>query len=579
MSKSILLFLLLLSGLSCQAQSSHIVRSGDVDIHYETFGEGPPVLIINGGPGFNSQGFSSMAEKIQAMGYQPILFDQRGTGLSPVTERNASTISMDLMVQDMEAIRQDLELDEWTVLGHSFGGILANYYASIHPEVFTAMIQSASGGIDLSLLQTAQRDITRHFTPSEMDSLNRWRRQFREGDDLGARRKYNQLFAKAYVYDEKFIPQVADRLMEGDLDLNRMVWSDLRSIPYDCKPTLQSFCRPVLVIQGIQDIIPQALAYKADSVYCNSRIVFLDQCGHYGWLDQEEQYFQSIETFLDQVHAPPCSISEVHPERFGEGLLEGDVFRGSFSPGDSIFYFFKKLDPVKEEYGIFTSERTAEGWSTPERLILGNPHSDLYPSLSRDGQRMVFTSYRPLPDSMAQEEKPQAYLWYVDKQDGTWGEPVFMHQANTLGHYHSWAEFGWYDRIYFRRTTPDWRSRSTLFVRWEDGNYSRPEAFKEVDVWIDQMDSVQVVGGSPGPSRDLIFLDVATRDPETGRRGSDIWVSQKVDGEWQVPRVLEGGLKTDGYDVFPFYSSDGYSLYFNRDFDVLYSIPLRCVYE
>ncbi|MCB0663128.1 MAG: hypothetical protein KDC24_10335, partial [Saprospiraceae bacterium] len=49
-------------------------------ISYKTFGEGKPILIINGGPGMNSNGFQFMAEKIAALGYQTILFDQRGTG-------------------------------------------------------------------------------------------------------------------------------------------------------------------------------------------------------------------------------------------------------------------------------------------------------------------------------------------------------------------------------------------------------------------------------------------------------------------------------------------------------------------
>ncbi len=56
------------------------------NIRYQTFGEGTPILIINGGPGMNSQGFQDVAEKISLFGFSTIIYDQRGTGNSPLEE-------------------------------------------------------------------------------------------------------------------------------------------------------------------------------------------------------------------------------------------------------------------------------------------------------------------------------------------------------------------------------------------------------------------------------------------------------------------------------------------------------------
>ena len=49
-----------------------------------------------------------------------------------------------------------MKIEEWIVLGHSFGGIMANYYSAQHPSHVKAMISSSSGGIDLALLGNAQ---------------------------------------------------------------------------------------------------------------------------------------------------------------------------------------------------------------------------------------------------------------------------------------------------------------------------------------------------------------------------------------------------------------------------------------
>ena len=287
---------------SAHGQTSHFISSEDVTIHYRVFGEGRPVLIINGGPGFNSEGFAVLAETIADFGYQTILFDQRGTGLSTVNPVDSSTITMDLMVQDIEAIRRDMALEQWAVLGHSFGGMLANYYAVKHPGSITAMIQSASGGVDLSLIDSAQESLMAKFTEVERDSLSLWRNQMRSGSYPDARAKYNGLYAKAYTYQEEHIPVIAARLMEGDLALNRMVWANMMAMQFDTKAGLKDFCKPVLILFGKNDILPLSLAQLADSTYCESQLSLLDQCGHYGWLDQKQRYFGEIEDFLDEVY-------------------------------------------------------------------------------------------------------------------------------------------------------------------------------------------------------------------------------------------------------------------------------------
>ncbi|MGB3079084.1 MAG: alpha/beta fold hydrolase, partial [Saprospiraceae bacterium] len=66
----------------CAAQTEGIVKSVDnAPIYYRTFGSGQPLLIINGGPGMNSNGFENLARKLSEH-YKTIIYDQRGTGKS-----------------------------------------------------------------------------------------------------------------------------------------------------------------------------------------------------------------------------------------------------------------------------------------------------------------------------------------------------------------------------------------------------------------------------------------------------------------------------------------------------------------
>jgi hypothetical protein len=269
----------------------------------------------------------------------------------------------------------------------------------------------------------------------------------------------------------------------------------------------------------------------------------------------------------------PVPGGPVAPEVFGAGVLSaGQVYRGCFSADGHTFYFFRKVGEP-EQYRIFESRRTGSGWAIPRQVILGGEFSDLYPSISRDGRRLVFSSYRPVPG--AADEKPNAHLWYVDRHGDGWGSPVFLGKASTRGHYHSWVQLGYDGRLYFRRTTPDWTETRTLVSRWNGREFDTPQPYDDAERWKGWRPDVDVVGGSPGPDGTTVFLDVATRNPATGRGASDIWVSVRHGDTWGSPRRLGLGINSDGYDVFPFFSPDGRDLFFVRDFAAFYRIPLR----
>ena len=55
------------------------------------------------------------------------------------------------------------------------------------------------------------------------------------------------------------------------------------------------------------------------------------------------------------------------------------------------------------------------------------------------------------------------------------------------------------------------------------------------------------------------------------------YISYRRGVTWTEPKPLRGGVNADGYDVFPFLSPDGKTLYFIRDFSAFYSVPLDVV--
>ncbi len=291
----LLLFILTVSGTAFSQTIENIISDGHT-LHLKTFGEGMPVLIINGGPGMSSEGFIPLA-KIIGKSHKAIIYDQRGTGKSILNTVNSTTVTMDLMLEDIETIRKHLKLNNWVIFGHSFGGMLASYYASKYPDRVKGLVLSSSGGVDLELLSNL--NINSRLTKVQQKTFQYWSAKIANGDTTYyARLQRGKNLAPAYLYDKSHVNAIAKRLTQGNMKINSLVWQDMRTAPFDCKAALQRFAKPVLIIQGEHDIIDKQISEKAHALFKNSELVILDKAAHYGWLEQPDLYFGEIQSFL-----------------------------------------------------------------------------------------------------------------------------------------------------------------------------------------------------------------------------------------------------------------------------------------
>lgn len=102
-------------------------------VYWEECGnpDGAPVLFLHGGPG---SGLSPLHRQFfDPAHYRIVLFDQRGAGQStPLGEYRNNTTQ--LLIEDIEQIRQMLGIEQWLVFGGSWGSTLALAYGQAHPK-------------------------------------------------------------------------------------------------------------------------------------------------------------------------------------------------------------------------------------------------------------------------------------------------------------------------------------------------------------------------------------------------------------------------------------------------------------
>ena len=124
-------------------------------IYYKTLGRGLPLLVLHGGPGADHTDFLP-ALKPLARRCQLVLIDERGSGRSERLS-DPKRYTLDWMVKDIERVRKHLRLPQLLVLGHSFGGILAQAYAVRHPGRILGLVLAGTG----SSARCVERDFRR----------------------------------------------------------------------------------------------------------------------------------------------------------------------------------------------------------------------------------------------------------------------------------------------------------------------------------------------------------------------------------------------------------------------------------
>ena len=98
---------------------------------------GIPVVFLHGGPGAGCEPFQRRFFDPEK--YRIILFDQRGCGRStPHAELTENTTQ--LLMADIETLREHLKIEKWLVFGGSWGSTLALAYAEVHTDCVTGLL-------------------------------------------------------------------------------------------------------------------------------------------------------------------------------------------------------------------------------------------------------------------------------------------------------------------------------------------------------------------------------------------------------------------------------------------------------
>ncbi len=345
-----LLFLCALPGQAFDEDHSETING--TTLHFRVRGTdkaNPYLLLLHGGPGFSAHMFYTWGPSLEKT-VNVVYLDQRGSGQSAhlavanpqdVQPSEVKGYTIATLLQDVEGVRQALGVQQWYILGHSWGGMLGLEYVTTHPEhvlgfidmdgllsvpamttsildesqaKFTADKKAGKPEADALLAQVAQLRALPQTDPARLEgalglALGPAGLYFAQ-DQPGRFMAFNLKIADAVkAYNVPFMS-----LMPTEAPAAGLIAND-HYLTRDDTPLLAKVTVPTLVLNGKQDgVVTPASAQAVHAGIKGSQIVLLDDCGHFPFAEQPDKTAEAVFQFVyhEEVTSGRYTPAEVH---------------------------------------------------------------------------------------------------------------------------------------------------------------------------------------------------------------------------------------------------------------------------
>jgi proline iminopeptidase len=237
-----------------------------------------------------------------------VFFDQRGTGKSDRVDPAGYTI--DANVEDVENLREALQLGPCGVLGHSWGGMLAQAYVLKYPQHVIRLILADTFSSIADCNAALAR--MRAAMPAETQAIyDRYERAglYKVGDQYPA--EYQAALDRAYepVYISVPPPDyLQDTFAKLAYDVYRTMWGEESEFrvtgtlaAFDVADRLGEIGVPTLVIAGASDMPTVAMAAATARAIPNARLEIFAHSRHFPFIEEPAKFLQVVSRFLEET--------------------------------------------------------------------------------------------------------------------------------------------------------------------------------------------------------------------------------------------------------------------------------------
>lgn len=275
---------------------------------YESEGSGEVLVLIAGGPGISHDYFHPYFSVLRDS-FRVIYFDAFGRGKSD-RAKNLSEYTLARDVEDVEGLRKALNLGKINLLGHSYGGIVAQSYALRFPDSVRRVIlvdSSFSGEMWQANNDNSNNELRNQF-PETWEKIQ----QVREQGFNTCSKEYQDVSDFPPAFLMFYNASNFEKLIEGGGSINNdvycaivgedadfMVSGEIGKL--DFRQDLRKLSMPMLILAGRFDrvVFPSwTVQYKRYAP--QAQFVMFEKSGHFPFIEETDYAMRILRDFLDK---------------------------------------------------------------------------------------------------------------------------------------------------------------------------------------------------------------------------------------------------------------------------------------
>ena len=285
---------------------------GKFKVWTKSMGKNPQVklLLLNGGPGATHEYFECFESFLLPEGFEIIYYDQLGCGLSD-NPKDTTMWDLGRYVEEVEQVRKALNLNKnnFYLLGHSWGGILAMQYALKYQDNIKGLIISNMMSSCPAYGKYAKEVLAPQFDQKILDTI----RQIEAKGDFTNPKYMELLMPHFYAKHICRIPleQWPEPLTRSFGKLNQSLYVTMQGpsefgvggnlVNWDVTKQLPTIKTPTLTIGGKHDTMdPEHMKWMSTQVQ-NGRFLLCPNGSHMAMYDDQKNYFPGLIQFMKDV--------------------------------------------------------------------------------------------------------------------------------------------------------------------------------------------------------------------------------------------------------------------------------------
>ncbi|RFU65057.1 alpha/beta hydrolase [Peribacillus glennii] len=265
-------------------------------LYYEVHGkeDGEPIFFIHGAPGIGDcradiVSFSSLGEE-----YKLVFIDMRGSGRS----EEKPPFTHEQWTADIDALRQYLNLNQITIMGHSYGGFLTLEYLLRYQENVKRAILVDTAANSKTVNQSVDRALESDLPIDREKVIRLFAGQASSNEEM--KEVFGSILPLYSVeYDEKLAKQGLELIFYHYQTHNYAFHENQPN--YDVTGRLNEIKVPVLITVGRHDwITPVASSEELNKGINGSRLAIFENSGHSPHQEENAEFVKVVREFLAQ---------------------------------------------------------------------------------------------------------------------------------------------------------------------------------------------------------------------------------------------------------------------------------------